>query len=119
MPEIIIQQGHKRFHLNWELVHQDHRCKRFKVYPPANPEKYLILENNEPLIRGKYHLKHRRIDWEYKEGEKLRDKTLNAIIQGITSSTSTERGDDTPVPQLKTYNKKKNPPSRPTLGERN
>jgi hypothetical protein len=87
MPEIIILQGYKRFHLKWEQIHQDQRCRRIKVYPVANPDKYLILENNEPLIRVKLQLKHRRIDWKLIEGPQMNKSTLDRIIREIENPT--------------------------------
>jgi hypothetical protein len=117
MPEIVITQGYKRFHLLWEQIHQDQRCRRIKVYPVANPDKYLILENNEPLIRVKLQLKHRRIDWKLIEGPQMNKSTLDRIIREIEHPTKEER--ITPLPVPTPYDRKKNRPSGPLLGERN
>jgi hypothetical protein len=53
----------------------------------ANPDKYLILENNEPLIRVKLQLKHRRIDWKLIEGPQMNKSTLDRIIREIENPT--------------------------------
>jgi hypothetical protein len=115
MPEIIITQGFKCYHLVWEPIHQDLRCRRFKVYPVANPDKYLVLENNEPLIR-KYS-KTRRVDWKQVEGEQLRQSTLERIIREIEHLTKEER--KTPLIAATTYDRKKNRGPGIPLGERN
>jgi hypothetical protein len=116
MPEIIILQGYKRFHLQWEQIHQDQRSKRFKVYPVADPDKYLILENNEPLIRGKLRLKHRRIDWKLIEGPQMNKSTLDRIIREIENPSKPPA---MMPPPAATHNRKKNyNSSGPTLGER-
>lgn len=85
MQEIIIQQGFKRFHLTWQLIHKDEVCERYKITPVANPEKNLILENNRPLIRGRYKLKKRKIDWKVIEGPNMGPKTVQQIISAIES----------------------------------
>ncbi len=60
---------------------------RIKVTPLANPDKYIILKNNEPLIRGKYKLKSRRIDWKLVEGD-MRKSAMEMIIEAITNPSS-------------------------------
>jgi hypothetical protein len=55
--EIIIQQNYKNYHLKVDLILSDQRKEQYKVYPPKDPDKYFIIENNKPLIRGLYRLK--------------------------------------------------------------
>ena len=101
MPSISIKQGYKTYYLNWEIIHQDKRCMRIKVTPVANPGKYVILENNEPLIRGKYKLKNRRIDWKLIEGE-MRKSAMEMIIEAIVNPQKAEK--KLPMPSLKATN---------------
>ena len=85
MPEISIKQGYKTYYLNWEIIHQDKRCMRIKVTPVSNPDKLILLENNEPLIRGKYKLKSRVINWKWIGGVEKSKNTLEMIIEAIVN----------------------------------
>jgi hypothetical protein len=107
MPSISIKQGFKTYYLNWEIIHQDKRCMRIKVTPQSNPSKYIILENNGPLIRGKYKLKNRRIDWKLVEGD-MRKSAMEMIIEAIVNP---------PVPEKKVTVFKPSGPVKPNKGE--
>jgi hypothetical protein len=63
MPEVIIDHGFKRFHLTWVMIYKDKMVERYKITPPANTDKYMIIENNRSFIREVKGLKKRRIDW--------------------------------------------------------
>lgn len=117
MPEIFVKQGSRVFRLTWEIVHQDKRCRRYKVWPTNNPDKYIVVENNEPLIRGQLKLKHRRIDWKQVEGRDISNGSLEMIIKEITDPTPQFTK---PTPTLYGRSKKSNgdDASLKTLGDR-
>jgi hypothetical protein len=49
MLEIIIDQGYKKYHLNWELIQKDKNIERYKVTIMPNSDKYMIIGNNRHL----------------------------------------------------------------------
>jgi hypothetical protein len=119
MPEIMIEQGYKRFHLKWELIHKDKMVERYKITPPANPDKYLIIENNRPFIREIKGLKKRRIDWKQVEGPTKSERTLQMIIDQIENPTKPKKyTSPSTLPRSVPNPKKKDKPGGPTLGER-
>jgi hypothetical protein len=84
------------------------------VFPINSPDKYIILENNEPLIRGKYHLKHRRIDWKLIEGKQMKQSTLEMIVCQI-SGYQPPASPKVPMPQSNDVSRKKGRPEGPAL----
>jgi hypothetical protein len=102
--QIIINQGYRRYLLKVDLIHKDEICERYKVYPPEDPTKYIILENNRPLIRGKYKLKKRRIDWKQTAGRTMSVKTRAEIEKIIESPPAPDK----PVEFGKPISKKRN-----------
>jgi hypothetical protein len=79
-----IGNRYQTFHLTWELLPTDprRRIERYKIATLKDPEKYIILENNRPLIRGKYKLKNRRIDWNQVYGQ-MSAHNVEKIIEVI------------------------------------
>jgi hypothetical protein len=63
-----LKNGSRTYRMAVELVAEDAVMERYKVHARANPTKFIILQNNRPLIRGK-NLKHKRIAWKVLEGE--------------------------------------------------
>ncbi len=114
MSNIIIKQGSRIYYLQYELTHKDNRVQRFKVWPVKNPDLFIVLENNEPLIRGKG-LKKRRIDWKQIEGPQRSQATIDQIVKEITNPTKPQK--DIIYPST-TYNRKKKPGDQTTLGDR-
>ncbi len=115
MNQLILNQGNIRYMLSWELLHQDNRCKRIKVWPAKNPDLFIVLENNEPLIRGKG-LKKRRIDWKQIEGPTRSQATIDQIVKEITNPSKPSQDIIYTTP---TYNRKKKPDDQTPLGDRN
>jgi hypothetical protein len=119
MPEIIIDQGYKKYHLNWELIHKDKNVERYKITPIANPDKYMLIENNRPFIREVKGLKKRRIDWKLVEGPNVSDRTLQSIIKQIETPLKPEKPSKAiTFPKSIPNPKKKDKPDKPNLGER-
>jgi hypothetical protein len=80
-----IQQGSTVFHLLADQIFVDTRVQRYKIWPLKEPDKYLILENNKPLIRNKLKLKNRKIDWRIIEhtGPKISRSTVQQYVNAI------------------------------------
>jgi hypothetical protein len=111
---IIINQGYKRYIMSVELILKEDVCEQYKVYAAENPNKYLLLENNRPLIRERYKLKKRRIDWKQIAGKTVSVKTREEIIRKI-ETPDIEQPLIIPKP---TKNRKKGYNPGPTLQER-
>jgi hypothetical protein len=118
MPEIIIDQGYKKYHLNWELIHKDKHIERYKITPVANPDKYMIIENNRPFIREVKGLKKRRIDWKLVEGPNTSDRTLQSIIDQIENPAKPKKYTGPSTLPRSVPNPKRNKPDGPNMGER-
>jgi hypothetical protein len=100
-------------------VHKDKKVERYKVIPPANHDKYMIIENNRPFIREVKGLKKRRIDWKLAEGPNISDRTLQAIINQIEAPKMPQKKRGPSIlPRSVPNPKKKDKPHSPSLGER-
>jgi hypothetical protein len=82
---ISIKQGSRVFHLLAEQIFVDTRVQRYKIWPEQDPDKYVILENNKPLIRNKLKLKNRKIDWKVIEhtGPAISKSTIEQYVHAI------------------------------------
>jgi hypothetical protein len=119
--EIIISTGSIKYLLHVERIAIGKGFERFKVHPKENPEKFIVIQNNRPLIRQRLHLKHKPLTWTLKEGEVKNEKYYQQLLQKINEVLE-------PPPSLKPTggyigttkptNRKKRPPGNSTLGER-
>jgi hypothetical protein len=82
---LAIKQSSRIFHLLAEQVFVDTNVQRYKIWPEKDPDKYVILENNKPLIRNKLKLKNRKIDWKVIEhtGPKISKSTIEQYVYAI------------------------------------
>ncbi len=55
-----------------------------------NPDLFILLENNEPLIRGQLKVKHRKIDLKQGKGPTRSQATIDQIIKEIEKPTIQE-----------------------------
>ena len=118
MGAIVIDQGHKRFHLQWSLVHKDKMHERYKITPIANPDKFIIIENNRPFLGELKGLKRRRIDWKQVEGPIIGERTFRMIIEQIDKPAE-RKGRNFPLILPKAVpNPKRNKPGGTGWGER-
>jgi hypothetical protein len=118
MPEIIIDQGYKKYHLKWQLIHKDKKVERYKITPISNPDKYMIIENNRPFNREVKGLHKRRIDWKKTEGPTISDRTLQNIIDQIENPTKPKKYMHQSLLSKSVQNSKRIGKDGPTLGER-
>jgi hypothetical protein len=118
---ISIKQGSRVFHLLAQQIYVDARIQRYKIWPEKDPDKYVILENNKPLIRDKKKLKNRKIDWRVIEhtGPKISKSTteqyVHAIIMHYIPPEPTKKVE--PITPPRTRKESINSPTT-TLGER-
>jgi hypothetical protein len=119
---ISIKQGSRVFHLLAEQIFVDSRIQRYKIWPEKDPDKYVILENNKPLIRDKKKLKNRKIDWKVIEhtGPEISKSTseqyVHAIIMHYIPPEPAKKVE--PIAPAKTRKEGMMSP-KTTLGERN
>ena len=66
---ISLKQGSRVFHMYCERIEQGHSFEKFMIWPRDNPRKWIVLQNNRPLVRNKHNLKSKRYSWKIIEGE--------------------------------------------------
>lgn len=66
-----------------ELIYEGESVERFKIWAKNNPDKFIVLQNNRPLIRKKYLLKTKRITWKVIQGSVTNIKALEDVIAMI------------------------------------
>jgi hypothetical protein len=118
MGMIVVDMGHKRFHLQWSLVHKDKMHERYKITAQANPDKFIIIENNRPFIRELKGLKRRRIDWKQVEGRSISERTLRIIIDHIDKPAQGKARNIPLILPKSVPNAKRNKPGGAGWGER-
>jgi hypothetical protein len=120
---IAIKQGSRLFHLLAEQIFVNARVQRYKIWPVEDPKKYLILENNKPLIRNKLKLKNRKIDWTVIEhtGPKISKGTVQQFVNAIIAhyAPPEQQVELSPIPARKKTRKESMQGPKTTLGERN
>jgi hypothetical protein len=57
--------------------------ERFKISAMTNPDKFIILENDRPLIRDQYRLRHKRLHWTVKAGSVRNQFMLSRVTELI------------------------------------
>ena len=60
--------------------------EQYKIWSQRKPEKFIIVQNDRPLIRDKYGLKTKKINWRVIEGRITNQKTLKDVIEMIEAS---------------------------------
>lgn len=78
--DFFLKNGYKTYRMTVELVSEDASFERYKIIAKNNPGKFIILQNNRPLIRGK-NLKHKRLNWMVVEGEITNRTALEEVIK--------------------------------------
>jgi hypothetical protein len=78
-----LKQGSRNYKMTVELIHTGDSIERYKVQARDNPAKYIILENNRPLIRKRYLLQTKKLVWKVKEGNVGNITALNEVIRII------------------------------------
>ncbi len=121
---ILVKTGTIRYHLICRLWYADKVKEQYRVHPKENPEKYYLIQNNRPFIRGKG-LKQRRIDWKLLEGtisnKYIFDQIINLIQERIEPQLPEQSlydlDADNPL-KRSSYNRKKPGNNMKPLGER-
>lgn len=66
-----------------EQIYVGDTIERYKISARDNPDKYIVLENNRPLIRKKYLLKKKALTWKVRIGQPHNTSVLNDLIAEI------------------------------------
>lgn len=66
-----------------EQIYIGESIERYKIMARDNPDKYIVLENNRPLLRKKYLLKKKALSWKVKIGSPTNTYALNDLISQI------------------------------------
>lgn len=74
-----IERRHRYYRI--DLEHADQAREQFRI---SGRNRYVVLENNRPLLRGKG-LKHFRISWKVVEGEVRIPGALEPFIKAIVA----------------------------------
>jgi hypothetical protein len=77
-----IRTGSRTYKLTCELVSRTKAKEVFKIFPTANPDKFILIEGNRPLLRSKG-LKTKGIKWNVIQGEVSYPQNLAAAIKQI------------------------------------
>ena len=116
--DVTISTGSIKFLLHVEQIATGKGFERFKVTPKNNPDKFVIIQNNRPLIRTKLGLKHKPLTWTVKEGEIHNEKYYQQLLRRMEEVLEpqpvkkTEKGY---FEQTSTSNRKKKPKERNNL----
>jgi hypothetical protein len=73
----------RRYLLTVERTYVGDSVERFRIYPRSNPDKYIEVENNRPMIRLKHQLKNKRYQWKVKIGSPHNITAFNEVIEQI------------------------------------
>src|SRR5688572_25815004 len=92
--DVTISTGSINFLLHVEQIATGKGFERYKVTPKNNPDKYILIQNNRPLIRFKLGLKHKPLTWTVKEGEIHNEKYYQQLLRRIEEALE-------PPPQIK------------------
>lgn len=120
--EITISTGTIKYQLCVSLVDADTTSERFKVFPKTNPDKFIIIQSNRPLLRNKYKLKHKPITWTIKEGEVKDNRNYQQLIkrlEQILEPPPPKKAISSISGTSRTTSRKIWPKGGTTLGERN
>jgi hypothetical protein len=80
---INLKLGSRVYHLGCERIEKGKEIEKFRVYARNSPYKYIILQNNRPLVRTKLNLKTKRYSWKVIEGNINNKVALDKTIEII------------------------------------
>lgn len=119
--DITLSTGTIQYILRVRLIEHGQGYEHYKVTPKNNPDKYLVIQNNRPLIRKKLKLKYKPLTWTIKEGTINNNRNFNQLIKKI------EQVLDPPPPSKKktesyiknvSSSRKQKPQKGSTIGDR-
>lgn len=79
--EMGFKSGSRSYNLLFTKIKEDETTEQYKLWAARNPAKYIILQNNRPLLRNKLNLKHKKIAWKVVEGQVKSRSTLEKVIE--------------------------------------
>jgi hypothetical protein len=116
---LLISTGSIKYHLICELVTRDRAFETFRIYTEKNPDKFIELTGNRPMLRAKG-LKKKAIHWEVK-GDIRNQYTVDKAIKLIEAILEPPPGRkvNLPAAPFQTSNRKKRRPDAPNWGKLN
>ncbi|MGZ3882400.1 MAG: hypothetical protein ACXVBJ_11855 [Flavisolibacter sp.] len=87
---IQLKLGSRVFHMYCERTEMGQTFERFMVWPRDNPRKWIILQNNRPLLRKKLNLKSKRYNWKIIHGTIKDQNAFDKMIEIIESYLETD-----------------------------
>jgi hypothetical protein len=115
-----ISNGTLTYHLHIEKISSCTSFETFKVTPKQNPDKYIIIQNNRPLLRIKYKLKTKPLNWVLLEGTVNNQRNYEKLIKSIEEILEPKEVKSKPLffQPHHPSNRKKRPKGGTTLGDR-
>jgi len=80
---IQLKLGSRVFYMYCERTETGQTFERFMLWPRDNPRKWIILQNNRPLIRKKLNLRSKRYNWKVIQGSIKDQSALDRAIEII------------------------------------
>ena len=69
-----------------ECILKTEAIEQYKIWSQKKPDKFIIIQNDRPLIRKKYNLKTKKINWKVIQGRITNQKSLKDVIEMIESA---------------------------------
>jgi hypothetical protein len=82
--ELNWRSGSRTFLMIVELVDRYGGFETYKIYPREDPNNYVKIRGNRPLLRFKLKLKHKGIHWELVEGKVRHQATFEDICKALS-----------------------------------
>lgn len=80
---VIISTGNIPHELQVQFLDRGLVFEKFKVFATSNPNKFIILQNNKPLIRDIYKLQQGQFTWTVVSGNTKNERNFKQIVRKI------------------------------------
>ena len=80
---LTFKSGSRMFYMTCQRIQEGETTEQYKLWATNNPGKYVILQNNRPLLRNKLNLKYKKLAWKVVEGKVQSKHTLEKVIEMI------------------------------------
>ena len=69
-----------------ECILKTEAIEQYKIWSQRKPGNFIVIQNDRPLIREKYGLKTKKINWKVIQGKVTNQKVLSDVIEMIESA---------------------------------
>ena len=66
-----------------ECILKTEAIEQYKIWSQRKPGNFIVIQNDRPLIREKYGLKTKKINWKVIQGKVTNQKVLSDVIEMI------------------------------------